>query len=216
MKHIVYRWKSPITCAHRYLFPAVSKIIEELGIKKDSYVLDAGCGGGAFVNYLYKRGFGKIYGVDASPEGIEVARINFPEIEEKFFIHDCYDECLPFNQRFNLIISMEVIEHLYSPKKYLENIYNWLAQDGFFVVSTPYHGYFKNLAIILFNRFDKHFDPLSEGGHIKFFSRKTISMLLHNTGFTIMGYSGCGRIPFLWKSMIIIGKKVNLNSLNSR
>jgi len=64
---------------------------------------------------------------------------------------------------------VEVIEHLYSPKTYLANIYNWLKDDGYLILTTPYHGYLKNLAIALFNKFDNHFNPLWEGGHIKFF-----------------------------------------------
>ncbi len=60
MEYIEYNWQTPDTWAHKYLFPSVRKVIEELYLPKDILILDAGCGGGAFVNYLcyYFRKFG--------------------------------------------------------------------------------------------------------------------------------------------------------------
>ncbi len=103
---------------------------------------------------------------------------------------------------------MEVLEHLYSPVKYLKNIYNWLDNPGYLILTTPYHGYFKNLLIVLFNKFDKHFDPLWEGGHIRFFSTKTLHKILRETGFYPIRFYGSGRFPFLWKSIIVVAEKI--------
>lgn len=91
---------------------------------------------------------------------------------------------------------------------YLENINSWLKPKGFLILTTPYHGYFKNMSIALFNKFDEHFNSLWEGGHIKFFSKSTLSELLKSNGFEQIRFLGCGRISYLWKSMMIIGEKV--------
>lgn len=72
------------------------------------------------------------------------------------------------------------------------------------IISTPYHGYIKNLALSVLNRWDRHFFALVEGAHIKFWSKKTLSMLLERNGWSVKKYYGAGRIPFLWKSMIMI------------
>jgi len=76
------------------------------------------------------------------------------------------------------------------------------------VISTPYHGYIKNLALSVFDKWDSHHTPLWHGGHIKFWSRKTLTQLLEDNGFKVIGFSGVGRIPYLWKSMILIAKAV--------
>lgn len=207
MDYIEYAWQTPDTYAHRYLFPSVKRVIDKLRLMQDMPILDAGCGGGALVNYLHRLGFKNIYGFDASSTGIEIAKKNFPEISDKFFIHNCYEENLPINHKFKLIISMEIIEHLYSPTKYLKNIYNWLDNDGYFILTTPYHGYLKNFLIAFLNKFDRHFSSLEEGGHIKFFSKKTLTLLLDSIGFKFIKFYGAGRIPYLWKSMVILAKK---------
>jgi hypothetical protein len=43
-----------------------------------------------------------------------------------------------------------------------------LRTRGHLVLTTPYHGYLKNLLIAALGKSDSHFDPLLDGGHIKF------------------------------------------------
>jgi hypothetical protein len=44
-------------------------------------------------------------------------------------------------------------------------------------------------------------------GHIKFWSRKTISQLLNENGFRVVRFIGAGRLPLVWKSMIVVAQK---------
>ena len=74
-------------------------------------------------------------------------------------------------------------------------------------MTTPYHGYLKNLAISLAGAWDRHLDPIWDGGHIKQFSRKTITRLLIDSGFVLKKFGGVGRVPWLWKSMIVLALK---------
>jgi hypothetical protein len=78
-----------------------------------------------------------------------------------------------------------------------------LRPGGRFICSTPYHGYLKNLALALCNRWDQHANPLWRGGHIKFWSRKTLSQLLTDVGFVNLRFSGAGRISYLWMTMLM-------------
>jgi 2-polyprenyl-6-hydroxyphenyl methylase/3-demethylubiquinone-9 3-methyltransferase len=66
----------------------------------------------------------------------------------------------------------------------------------------------KNLALSIANKWDFHHTPLWHGGHIKFWSRKTLSQLLTEGGFEVVGFHGVGRLPLLWKSMVIVARKV--------
>jgi hypothetical protein len=83
-----------------------------------------------------------------------------------------------------------------------------LKPGGYLVLTTPYHGYFKNLALALLNKWDKHFTVLWHGGHIKFWSRATLTALLEQQGYAVVGFSGVGRIPYVWKSMVVVAKRV--------
>lgn len=147
-----YRWDVTETCSHDYFYPAISGILSREALSKEALLLDAGCGGGAMAAALFKEGYRNIYGFDLSESGINMARQTFPNIAERFAVHNSYESSLPEafpHDNYDLIISTEVIEHMYSPDKYIKNIEGWLKPGGYLIITTPYHGYLKNLAIAL-------------------------------------------------------------------
>jgi len=170
-------------------------------------ILDLGCGNGYLVKHLLSLGFNS-YGTDASEQGIAIGASTHPD---RFFVQDLASDNLPEqlqHLKFDTIIATEVIEHLYSPQAFADFCKRALPPGGEIILSTPYHGYVKNLMLSLFNKWDNHANPLWVGGHIKLWSRKTLSQLLTDAGFTVTDFKGCGRIPYFWKSMII---KARLN-----
>ncbi|MEG1648866.1 MAG: methyltransferase domain-containing protein [Rikenellaceae bacterium] len=106
---------------------------------------------------------------------------------------------------FRTVISTEVIEHLYYPRGLIDlaKLALKIGGGGRLIISTPYHGYLKNLLVALFNRMDYHFSALWNGGHIKFWSFKTISVLLRERGFENIEFKGIGHMYLLWKQMIV-------------
>jgi 2-polyprenyl-3-methyl-5-hydroxy-6-metoxy-1,4-benzoquinol methylase len=205
-----YGWIESKTPAHDYLLPIVKLILSQLKITHNAKILDAGCGGGYLVHELYNMNYKNIWGFDISKSGIEVSQSSFPEIREKFKLHNAYAKELPCSfpsVNYDLILSIEVIEHLYNPKAYVENINYWLKSRGYLIITTPYHGYLKNLVITALNKFDDHFNPLSDGGHIKFFTQRTLYKILRNYKFKPIKFLGAGRCRYLWKSMIVVAQK---------
>lgn len=173
--------------------------------RKDRVILDLGCGNGYLVRQLVQQGY-DAYGTDASEHGIAIARKEYPN---RFFVQDLSAGKLPSELqkiKFNTIVSTEVIEHLYDPEAFVDLCKNTLPPNGELIITTPYHGYWKNLLLAVLGRWDPHHDPTWLGGHIKFWSKKTLTKLLNDKSFTITGFKGCGRIPYLWKSMIIKAK----------
>jgi len=108
---------------------------------------------------------------------------------------------------FDIVVSTEVVEHLYSPREYARGCFQALKPGGRFICTTPYHGYGKNLALSLLGKWDAHANPLWDGGHIKLWSRNTLTNLLTETGFRNIQFRGAGRIPYLWMTMIMSGDK---------
>jgi len=102
---------------------------------------------------------------------------------------------------------LEVVEHLYDPRLYAKTMFDLVRPGGGVVVSTPYHGYLKNLALAASGKMDQHFTALWDGGHIKFFSIETLSRLLSEAGFVDLRFARAGRIPALAKSMICCARK---------
>ena len=179
-------------------------LLELLGPPANQTILDLGCGNGALAGSLLEAGY-NIYGTDASESGIRFARERYPG---RFFLQNLDHNALPAELsgvRFNHIILTEVIEHLYAPRQIVAFCKEILRQNGGgqVILSTPYHGYWKNLLLALTGKMDDHFTALWDGGHIKFWSRKTLTALLEEQGFKVTQFKGAGRIPFLWKSMLI-------------
>src|SRR2546421_1574214 len=178
--------------------------LSRLGIKR---ICDLGCGNGYLVGRLSTLGF-NVSGIDASASGIDVARNAHPQAR-----FHCRHICANLRQEigegdFDAVASCDVIEHLYRPSDLLEAASELLPIGGHLLVCTPYHGYWKNLALSITGRMDAHFTALWDGGHVKFFSVKTLSELVHRHGFKVEVFSFYGRLPWLLKNMICHARKV--------
>jgi 2-polyprenyl-6-hydroxyphenyl methylase/3-demethylubiquinone-9 3-methyltransferase len=146
-----------------------------------------------------------VYGCDLSESGIALARNNVPEC--RFELLSLYDDFVEtFGTQFDVVVSVEVVEHLYDPKMFVTKVREALTPGGALVLTTPYHGYLKNLLIAASGKCDAHYNPLNKGGHIKFWSKRTITTLLESAGFEVERISGVGRIPWCWKSMVVFAR----------
>jgi 2-polyprenyl-3-methyl-5-hydroxy-6-metoxy-1,4-benzoquinol methylase len=108
---------------------------------------------------------------------------------------------------FDLIVSTEVIEHLYAPRPFVDGCLKALRPGGRLILTTPYHGYLKNLVLAIAGKWDRHADPLWDGGHIKLWSRKSLTRLLEERGFHNVQFRGAGRLPWLWMTMVVCADK---------
>lgn len=200
-----YGWDTTeSTPDHAYTFPAIVSLLPK-GVVK---ILDAGCGNGAIAGRLAKLGY-QVTGIDLSEDGIVIARKAYPKV--RFEVASVYDDLHAIiDEEVDVVISSEVIEHLYYPQRYLENMASIIRPGGIIILTTPYHGYLKNLALSLFNYWDKHHTVDWIGGHIKFFSEKTISKMLRGSGFTEICFNNSGRVRWLWKSMVCRAQKNNV------
>jgi 2-polyprenyl-3-methyl-5-hydroxy-6-metoxy-1,4-benzoquinol methylase len=198
-----YVWTdSDVPESHAYLMPPTLKTFRELRVRT---VLDLGCGNGAGSAVLHSEGF-EVTGCDVSASGIAFARQAHPGID--FFDQDV--SCpLPATctGHYDAVVSHEVVEHLFQPRHLVTSAYTALRPGGVFIISTPFHGYWKNLALALTNSLDRHWHPLRDFGHVKFFSKKTLAALLRETGFSVKRISGIGRIPVLARSMLAVAVK---------
>ena len=194
-----FLWDSAAaTPAHDYLFPTVSAWLKAAGART---VLDLGCGNGALTARFTREGF-QMTGMDVSETGIAIASRSFPTIP---FLHSDLSTPLAAEcqHQFDAVIAVEVIEHLLLPRLLLQRVQEALRPGGVFILTTPYHGFLKNLALALTNAFDNHWHPLRDYGHVKFFSRATLTGLLEEQGLRPQRFARAGRVPVLAKSMIL-------------
>lgn len=190
---------------HRYLWPDLKTILlKEKANETSKQVFEIGCGNGATAKMFSDLGY-EVTGIDFSKTGIEQANKAYPGL--KFYVDSvCNDLALAYG-KFSIVCSIEAMEHLYAPKKLVENMYSLLENNGIGIISVPYHGYLKNLALAISGKMDKHFTAVWDGGHIKFFSIKTLKKILREAGFKDINIVRVGRIPFLAKSMIAVFRR---------
>lgn len=191
-----------VPCTHHKLLPYTLRCAEGCGA---NFILDIGCGNGAMANALFKPGR-TIVGIDPSEVGISYARKNYPLI--RFECVSIYDGHGALDAGdFDMVVATEVIEHLFYPRELLKFASAKLKPGGLLLLSTPYHGWLKNVAIAVLNAWDKHHTVLWDGGHIKFWSKRTLTQALAEEGFECAAFHGVGRVSYLWESMILVARK---------
>lgn len=186
--------------AHSYLLPVVLSAVDEF---KPVRIFDLGCGNGSTAAVLAKSA--QVMGVDPSKEGICRANEAYPTL--KLELGSAYDDLAEKYGTFDMVVSLEVVEHVYDPRRYARTLASLLKPGGIAVISTPYHGYLKNLARAVTGKLDDHFTALWDGGHIKFWSIRTLSILLREAGLKIIRFERVGRVPQLAKSMVAVVRK---------
>ena len=184
---------------HRWVLPIVEEFVTRT---KPRTAIDLGCGNGYVANRLSDHGIVTV-GIDTSRSGIDLARKTYPTVR---FIHAdlTHRSGALSGEGSDCVIALDVIEHLWMPRVLFKRSRELLKPGGFLMVSTPYHGYWKNLALAITNSFDKHWHPLRDHGHVKFFSAKTIRALCGEEGFSVIAFRRAGRVAPLAKSMVLL------------
>ena len=187
--------------AHSYLLGPVLREIARLAPKT---LFELGTGNGFVAHQIAQTGV-RVIGIEASESGVAIANQAFPSLQIE--LGSAYEDLSARFGQFPVVLSLEVVEHVMQPRVYAKTIADLLRPGGTAIISTPYHGYWKNLALAITGKMDAHFTALWDGGHIKFWSIKTLSELLAEVGLQVERVDRVGRIPALAKSMIVLARK---------
>jgi len=143
-------------------------------------------------------------GVDVSPDCIAQVHLNYPHVKAE--VDSAYEDLSAKYGRFPLVLSLDVIEHCFDPGAFARTFRNLIEPGGIGFLSTPFHGYWKNLAMAVTGTMQEYYMSQVLGGHIKFFSEETFRHLLEGAGFKSIVLSRMGRIRPLAKSLVAIVK----------
>jgi 2-polyprenyl-6-hydroxyphenyl methylase/3-demethylubiquinone-9 3-methyltransferase len=188
-------WSNP------YVWPPVLRVLDRVA-PPPRRLLDLGSGNGATSRMLAEKGY-SVVGVDSSESGVAHANASAPP-NVKFVMASIDDQLASRVGTFPVVISLEVIEHCFSAREFMRVFRSLLEPGGIGIITTPYHGYLKNLAVVASGKFDHHFDPLWEHGHIKFFTIAKLRELFETSGFRRYEFHRIGRIPILAKSTLAV------------
>lgn len=147
-------------------------------------ILDVGAGPGGVGKVLRNRGFaGRIVAIEPVAERIA------PNAESYNELHACYIEDFKTEQRFDVIMLADVLEHLHDPWQALQSLRHLLSAEGLLLVQVPnvMHPDF----LLNFVCGDARYVPagICDITHIRWFNRLSIIRAVEEAGYSVKAVS---------------------------
>jgi len=152
-------------------------------------VLDVGCNASALVRLLTQRGF-QACGVKVAGRPALVA--SYGERVEPPIWQRRVEDCLPQNERFELIVLSRVLEYVHQPGSLLQRLRSALSASGRLLVEVP------NADDRLLALWRGAYRPLSPGAHVSFFDAPHLEQLLDAHGFVVERMAAPTHARDLW------------------
>jgi 2-polyprenyl-3-methyl-5-hydroxy-6-metoxy-1,4-benzoquinol methylase len=147
-------------------------------------VLEIGCGAGQTLEMLREKKLcSETVGVELFKEAADEARSKVDTI----YCMDVEKSPMPENiGKFDLILLLDVLEHLVDPWKFLSQLTEkHLADGGIVIVSMPNARHFSLVVPLLCGRFDYVERGILDKTHLRFFTKKSAANLLESAGLII-------------------------------
>lgn len=159
------------------------KIFHLIGFKKK--VLDLGCATGLLGEKLKSEKKCYVVGLEIDPVAAKQAEqkldgvfvLNLDDISN---IRSCLNR-----EEFDVIVAVDVLEHLRNPEETLLQLKNHLENNGQLIVSVPNIAHYQVRFQLLRGKFEYTEYGILDETHLKFFTRKSISDLVKKCGFKI-------------------------------
>ena len=122
-----------------YILDEITKHFKLDGEKKlllkDLEILDIGCGGGLISEPMARLG-GNVTGIDAGEKNIKIASLHGKKSNLKINYLNKSPEQLKEKEKFDIILNLEVVEHVENLDLYLQSCYNLLKKNGLMFTAT--------------------------------------------------------------------------------
>ncbi|MEP2990869.1 MAG: bifunctional 2-polyprenyl-6-hydroxyphenol methylase/3-demethylubiquinol 3-O-methyltransferase UbiG [Parasphingorhabdus sp.] len=155
-------------------------------------VLDVGCGAGLLCEPLARLG-AKVTGLDAAPENIEAAKAHAKAQGLDIDYRNQAIEQLPDNG-FDLVTSLEVIEHVDDPEGFVAGLTHALSGGGLMILSTPNRTSKSKLLLVEIAEMVGQI-PRGTHDHDKFFTPGELAKLLAAEGMELIDTTGINFNP---------------------
>lgn len=175
-------------------------------------ILDIGCGNG-YLLYQFRNSFNSLVGLEFSKHRLLQAKINMADCDFTAVQGSAENMSEIVTNSIDRIVSADTIEHIPDVYSAIDEMYRVLKPGGILVMNTPNIAFVKKRLLLCFGRFPSTSQPneglgsdvLYDGGHLHYFTFRSLRLLLQRSGFIVdrkIGYGRLGFIHNIWPELL--------------
>ena len=182
----------------------------------DLNILDIGCGGGLISEPMARLG-GTVTGIDASKKNIEVAKIHSKKNNLKISYLNKSPEQLFIKEKFDIILNLEIVEHVENVDLYLESCKNLIKKNGIMFTATLNRTLISYIKAILGAEYILRWLPIGTHDWNKFIKPEELEKYLFDEKFDTLDITGLKFNFFLkkWKKSKDLSVNYIISSLKN-
>ena len=176
----------------------IDKKKEEL--LKNLKILDIGCGGGLISEPMARLG-GEVTGIDAAKKNIKIAALHSRKNKLKINYLNESPEKLKEKEKFDIILNLEIVEHVDDLNLYFNSCYNLLKKNGIMFTATINRSLISYIKAIIGAEYILRWLPIGTHDWNKFIKPEELEKMLSDKKFFTKDISGLEYNPILnkWK-----------------
>ena len=163
-------------------------------------ILDIGCGGGLISEPMARLG-AEVTGIDASEKNINVAKLHSEKSGLKIKYFNTSPENLDKSKKFDIILNLEIIEHVDNVNLYISSCSKLLKKNGLMFTATLNRSFSSYIKAIIGAEYILRWLPIGTHDWNKFIKPEELEKYLSREKFTTLDIKGLEFNPFLnkWK-----------------
>ena len=167
---------------------------------KNFEILDIGCGGGLISEPMARLG-GNITGIDASEKNIKIASLHSKENNLKITYLNKSPEQLDEKEKFDIILNLEIVEHVDNLDLYLQSCYKLLKKNGLMFTATINRTFASYIKAIIGAEYILRWLPIGTHDWSKFIKPEEMQKKLTDKNFLTNNIKGLEFNPIFnkWK-----------------
>ena len=183
---------------------------------KNLEILDIGCGGGLISEPMARLG-GNVTGIDAAEKNIKVASIHSKKSNLKINYINKSPEQLKEKEKYDIILNLEIVEHVDNLDLYLQSCFNLLKKNGIMFTATINRTFMSYIKAIVGAEYILRWLPIGTHDWNKFIKPEELEEILTKEKFSTIDVKGLKFNPFLkkWKRSNDLSVNYIINSLKN-
>ena len=181
---------------------------------KNLNILDIGCGGGLLSEPMSRLG-GNVTGIDASEKNVKIAKLHAKKNELKINYLNTTPENLKDFEKFDIILNLEIIEHVNDVNLYIKSCHKLLKKNGIMFTATLNRSMMSYIKAIIGAEYILRWLPIGTHDWNKFIKPEELENLLSKVNFSTLDIKGFEFKPLSKKWILSNDLSVNyiINSL---